>query len=131
VSVDGFVGLRRAAFIAVLAGALGSVGFLLRATSRNPSLLLVVLLTIWVVSPFVALLWASFASKLWSVPARVALYGVMLVVSLGALVIYTADALWPRSAQGAFVFIVFAPSAWLFSAIVVAVAAFTKRWKAG
>ncbi len=47
----GFVGLRTAASIAVLAGAVGSVGFLLRATNRNPSQLLVVLMAIWVVCP--------------------------------------------------------------------------------
>src|SRR5439155_22315661 len=62
----GFVGLRRAASIAVLAGAVCSVGFLLRATGRNPSQILVALMAIWVVSPFMALLWASFASKPWS-----------------------------------------------------------------
>ena len=59
----GLLRLRTAALIAVLAGAVGSVGLLLRATNRNPSQLLVVLLAIWVVSPFVALLWASIVSK--------------------------------------------------------------------
>ena len=80
-----FFGLRKAASIAVLAGAVGSVGLLLRATDRNPSQLLVVLLAIWVVSPFVALLWASIVSKGWSVLIRVTLYGVMLVVPLSSL----------------------------------------------
>ena len=64
----GFSGLRAAASIAVLAGAVISVGFLVRATGRNPSQLLVVLMAIWVVSPFVALLWANFVSKRWSAP---------------------------------------------------------------
>src|SRR5436305_321840 len=91
----GFIGLRIAALIAVLAGAVGSVGFLLRAINRNPSQLLVVLLAIWVLSPFVALLGANVASKRWSVPTRVTLYGVMLVVTLSSLAIYVADALWP------------------------------------
>jgi len=90
-----FLGLRTAALIAVLAGATGSVGLLLRATNRNPSHLLVVLLAIWVVSPFVALFWASIVSKRWSVQTRVTLYGVMLVVPLSCLAIYVADAIWP------------------------------------
>src|SRR5712692_1714369 len=81
-----YFGLRAAASIAVFAGAVGSVGLLLRATNRNPSQLLVVLLAIWVVSPFVALFWASIVSKRWSVLTRVTLYGVMLVVPLS---------LWP------------------------------------
>jgi hypothetical protein len=114
-----FIGLRTAASIAVLAGAVGSVGFLLRATNRNPSQLLVALMAIWVVSPFVALLWANIASKRWSVLTRVSLYGVMLLVSLSSLGIYEADALWPRNSQGAFVFIAVPPVSWLFSALVV------------
>lgn len=123
----GFSGLRTVASIAVLAGAVISVGFLVRATGRNPSQLLVVLMAIWVVSPFVALLWANLVSKPWSAPVRVSLYGVMLLVSLASLTIYSADALWPRSSQAAFVFIAVPPASWLLSAIAVSLAAFTSR----
>ena len=118
-----FVVLRTAALIAVLAGAVGSVGLLLRATNRNPSQLLAVLLAIWVVSPFVALLWASIVSKRWSVLTRVTLYGVMLVVPLSCLAIYVADAIWPRTSPRPFVFIPVPPASWLFSAFVVLAAA--------
>ena len=123
----GFVGLHTAALIALLVGVLGSVGLLLRATSRNPSLLLVVLLAIWVASPFVLLLLASIPAKRWSMLTRAALYGLMLVVALGSLAIYVADALWPRGAQGAFFFIIVPPVAWVSSAIVVSVAAIISR----
>src|ERR1700682_3355555 len=119
-----FVGLRTAAMIAVLAGAVGSVGLLLRATNSNPSQLLVVLLTIWVVSPFVALLWASIVSKRSSILTRVTLYGVMLVVRLSSVPIYAPDAIWPRTSPGPFVFIPVPPASWLFSALVVLAAAF-------
>jgi len=115
-------GLRTAASIAVLAGAAASVGLLLRATDRNPSQLLVVLLAIWVVSPL-ALFWPSIVSKRWSVPTRVTLYGVMLVVPLSCLAIYVADAIWPRTSPGPFVFIPVPPASWLFSALVVLAAA--------
>lgn len=127
ITKTGFSGLRTAALIAGLAGAVGSVGFLLRATNRNPSQLLVLLLAMWELSPFLALLWAHVASKRWSVLTRVTLYGVMLVVALGSLAIYEADALWPRSSQGAFVFIVVPPTSWLLSATVVSIAAFISR----
>ena len=118
-----FLCLRTAALIAVLAGAVGSVGLLLRATNRNPSQLLVLLLVLWVVSPFVALMWASIVSTRWSVLTRVTLYGVMLVVPVGCLAIYVADALWPRTSPGPFVFIPVPPASWLFSALVVLAAA--------
>ncbi|MBI4491908.1 MAG: hypothetical protein HY690_03845 [Chloroflexi bacterium] len=91
---------------------------------RNPSQLLVVLMAIWVLSPFVALLLAIVASKRRSVLARVTLFGVTLVMTLSSLAIYEAAALWPRNSQGAFVFIVVPPASWLLSAIVVPIAAF-------
>ena len=50
--------LCAAALIAVVVGAAGSVGLLLRAGQRTPRLLLV-LMTIWVLSPFIALVWAN------------------------------------------------------------------------
>jgi len=84
----GFLGLLRAvALLAVVAGAGGSVGLMLRAGQRTPRLLLV-LFTIWVLSPFVALLWAYMVSKRWSLVTRATLYCVTLVVTLGSLAIY-------------------------------------------
>ena len=51
----GFLGLLRgAALIAVLAGVVGSFGFLLRAGRRTPRFLLI-LFVLWVLSPFMAL----------------------------------------------------------------------------
>jgi hypothetical protein len=123
VNLGRFRGLRTAALIAVSAGAVGSVGLLLRATNRNPSQLLVLLLVLWVVSPFVALMWASIVSTRWSVLTRVTLYGVMLVVPVGCLAIYVVDAIWPRTSPGPFVFIPVPPALWLFSALVVLAAA--------
>jgi hypothetical protein len=114
--------LRAAGLIAVLAGAVGSVGLMLRAGQRTPRLLLVIFF-FWVLSPFVALVWADVVSKRWSALTRATLYGVMLVVALGSLAIYGNDALRPRKAQPAFVFVLVPPASWLLIAIVVPVAA--------
>jgi hypothetical protein len=114
--------LRAAGLIAVLAGAVGSVGLMLRAGQRTPRLLLV-LFFFWVLSPFVVLVWADVVSKRWSALTRAALYGVMLVVALGSLAIYGNDALRPRKAQPAFVFVLVAPASWLLIGVVVPVAA--------
>ena len=119
----GFLGpLRAAALIAVLAGAAGSVGLLLRAGQRSPRLLLVLFL-IWVLAPFVALVLAHVVSKRWSVLTRATLYSVMLVVTLGSLAIYGYDALRPRKAQAAFWYVLVPPVSWLLVAIVVPIAA--------
>jgi hypothetical protein len=119
----GFLGLlQAAALIAVLAGAVGSVGLMLHA-GRNAPRLLIVLFAIWVLSPFIALALANVVSKRWSVLTRATLYSVMLVVALGSLAVYGADALRPPRAQAAFVFVVVPPASWLLTAIVVGVAA--------
>lgn len=118
--------VRTTALVASLIGAVGSAGFLLRATSRNPSVLLVALLTLWVVSPFAALLRANVVSGRWSSPTRAALHAAALVLAAGSLAIYVADALWLRGSRGAFVFIVVPPASWLLGGNV-ALASFASR----
>jgi hypothetical protein len=121
-------GLRVAALVALLAGAVGSFGLMLHS-GRNAPRLLIVIFTIWVLSPFVVLGWADVVSKRkhWSVLTRAALHGVMLVVALGSLAIYGADAVWPRKAQAAFVYVIVSPASWLLTAAVVPMAAWISR----
>ena len=119
----GFLGrLRATALIAVLAGAGGSVGLMLRAGQRTPRLLLV-LFFFWVLSPFVALVLAHVVSKRWSALTRATLSSVMLFVTLCSLAIYGYDALRPRKAQAAFWYVLVPPASWLLIAIVVPIAA--------
>ena len=120
----GFLGLLRAvALIALVVGATGSLGFMLRAGQHTPRLLLV-LFTIWVLSPFVALLWANMVSKRWSVVTRATLYCVTLVVTLGSLVIYgELVVLKPPGSPNAFLFVAVPPASWAFMMIVIPMAA--------
>jgi hypothetical protein len=76
----------------------------------------------WVISPFLVLLLASVASRGWSALTRQALDSVMIVVTVGSLAIYGADAVWPRK-QAAFVYVVVPPVLWLLMATVVSIAA--------
>lgn len=119
----GFLGLLRVvAPIAVAAGAVGSVGLMLRA--GHPPLFLRVLFALWVLSPFIALLLAGMVSKRWSVITRSTLYCVMLVITLSSLAIYGYVVLRPRQSTPTFVFVVVPPGSWLLMAIVVLIAAF-------
>ena len=122
--------LRRAALIAVLVGAAGSVGFLLRAGQRTLRLVLVIML-LWVLGPFVALVVADLVSKRWTVlaqvPTRATLYSLMLVLTLGSLAVYADDAVRPRKAQAAFVFVMVPIASWLLMAIAIPIAAFLSR----
>lgn len=125
---SGFLGLlRSAARIAAPAGAVGSVGLMLHAGRRNDSRILLVLFTLWVLSPFVALVLADVVSKRWPVLIRATLYSVMLVLTLGSLTIYGDVALGPPRAKTAFVFVVVPPASWLLAAIAVLIAALISR----
>jgi len=126
---SGFLGLLRAvALITLVVVATGSLGFMFRAGQHTPRLLLI-LFTIWVLSPFVALLWANTVSKRWSVVTRAMLYCVVLIVTLGSLAIYgeLVD-LKPPGSANAFLFVAVPPVSLLFIMIVVPMAAFISGW---
>ena len=119
-----FLGLLRAVgLIAVVAGAVGSVGLMLYVGRHNGSWLLRVLFTIWVLSPFAALVVANVFSKRWAVPTRVVLYSLMVIIALGSLIVFGSVALSSPKARPAFMFVVVPPASWLLSGIVLSIAA--------
>jgi hypothetical protein len=125
---SGFLGLLRAAArIAVLAGAVGSVGLTLHAGRHNNSRVLLVLFTLWVLSPFMALVLADVVSKRWPILILATLYSVMLVLTLVSLALYGDVALGPTRAKTAFVFVVVPPASWLVTAIALSLAALISR----
>jgi hypothetical protein len=115
--------LRTAALIALPAGAAGSIGFMLRAGHRNPSRVLLILFAIWVLSPFVAMVFATIVSKDWAMLTRTTLYAVILVLTVSSLAIYGDVALGPPRAKTAFAFVVVPPLSWLLIAITISIAA--------
>jgi hypothetical protein len=119
-----FLGLlRAAALIAVPAAAGASIGLMLRVGHRNNSRVLLVLFGIWVLSPFMALVWANVISKRWPALTRATLYSVMLVLTLGSLAIYGDVAFGPPMAKPASVFLVVPLASWLLIVIVLPIAA--------
>lgn len=119
--------LRTVALIAVVAGAAGSVGLMLRVGHRNPSSVLMVLFAIWVLSPFMALGLTDVISKPWSSLTRATLYGLMLIVTLGSLLIYGNVAFGPPRSKPASVFLLVPLASWLLLVSVLAVAASVSR----
>ena len=116
--------LRAAALIAVLAGAVGSVGLTLRASQgRDLGLLAVLIFAIWVLAPFVALALAHVLARRWLVHTRATLYCLMLVLTLGSLAMYVGDALRHPGTQDAFVFVAVPLVSWLLIALVIPIAA--------
>ena len=117
------VRLRAAALAALLAGAIGSVGFTLWAGRHNSSIILPILFTLWVLCPFFALFWAKRAAKRWSIGARATLYCAMLICALGSLAIYAYVVLGPPRPKPASVFLMVPTASLVFVAISVAIAA--------
>ena len=127
---EGFQGglrfLRLAGLIAVLAGALGSVGFFLYASQQTPQFLRV-LFVIWVLSPFVAFVLAELISKRWPVLTRTTLYWMMVVVTVGTLAVYLDDALRHPWARPAVVYVMVPPSSLALSVLAFSIAALFSR----
>ena len=116
-----------AARIVVPAAALGSLALMFRSIHRNPSLLLIGFFVCWVLGPFVALGLADAMSARWPPRVRATLYIVTLLVAVASLGLYGADAVWPRKAQAAFVYIAGPPAFALFGAIIVSAAGLLSR----
>jgi hypothetical protein len=114
--------LRLAASLAAQVMAVVSVAFLLHATHRNPSVLLLVLMTIWVAAPFAALVWAIHVSK-----PRTPLYILALVIAAGALLAYSIDALGPPRAKAATMFVLVPLVSWILGGIAFAAVGVSRR----
>ncbi len=124
--------LRRTSLIVILLGAASSLGLMIYAGRHQRSTILMLLFSIWVLSPFIGLAWANLVSERWPVRTRATLDSVMLVSTLGSLAIYGAVALGYVAMKVGFVFLVVPLASWLLIAIAVALTAFaTKRPAAG
>lgn len=123
----GFAGLLRiVSLIATGAGAVGSVGLMIWIGHRNPSLVLLSLFVIWDLSPFIGLVLADILSRRWSRLVRVALYLLMLIITLGSLVLYGDVVLRPRP-QPAFRFLIVPLASWLLLMTVVSIGVLSGR----
>jgi len=108
--------------IALFAGAAGSVALMMRASARQRSILLILLFTSWVVSPFLALALANLRSATWQPSTRTALYGTMVGVTFISLSVYALQAMLPGMKAG-FIYLVVPAACWLFIAIAFATTA--------
>lgn len=117
--------LRLTALFVMLTGALASLGLMFYIGRRQPSWILIVLFTGWVLGPYAGLLIADRASGRWSPVARLALYCVMLVSTIGSVAIYAFVA--PSRPQPAFYFLVVPVATWLLAAIVIPTTALLAR----
>ena len=119
-------GLRSAAFVVLVMGAVGSVG-LLRHAQQHPPPILVVLFVIWVCAPFTVLGVANLLSKRWPRPVRATLYILTMFLAVMSLAIYLDDNIAHRTAKPAFVYVAVPPATVVVSMIAVGTAALMTR----
>lgn len=106
--------------VAIVAGLLGSVVFLLRSTGQGAGVVLRLVMTAWVVAPFVGLELAQ------RVLGR-ALPMLALAVAVASLAVYATNAITPLSPKAAFVFVIVPLGAWVVILFATSVAWISAR----
>ena len=117
---------RTVALISVVAGIVVSEVLVIREGGR-PQLLLTVAFVIWILLPFVALAWATFASKSWPVSARISLYCTTLLIVLGSVAFYGRIILHRAGSPHAFPFVMGPLASWALMLAVVPTAVAISR----
>jgi hypothetical protein len=118
-SVRNSVRLSAIGLIAVVIDGVGSLILMLRVGQNNPSILLMAMFSIWVVSPFVGLVVSTkVVTRRFVLNARM-ISSLMLSIPIISLAFYTDVVLRPRP-QPAFMFLVVPLGSWL---VIIAVGA--------
>jgi phosphate/sulfate permease len=116
--------LRTTAFTAALVATIVSVGLMLRACRFNDSGVALALIAVWILSPMMALVLAEAVAKRWLIFGRAPVYGLMLVVAFGSVIIYGMDVFIPLSPRKGFPYALVPAVSWLLILIVLVIAAF-------
>jgi hypothetical protein len=123
--------LRTLGLAATVIGVLVSVALLVyvgsRAGSNKTQPVVMLLIAIWVVSPWVILLALDAISKSWSDMTRSTIYGMMIFTTVISLAVYLYSAMGPVKPKAAAPFVAIPPLCWLLSAIAIAFASFIAR----
>ena len=112
--------LRASARVALVVGAAGSMMLMARAGARQRSVLLILLFSGWVLSPFLALALANLRAWAWTPRMRTTLHATMVAVAGLCLALYGMHAVRGVMKPG-FVYLVVPAAAWFL--IVVALGA--------
>jgi dienelactone hydrolase len=100
---------------------------MLRAGHRADSHFLLALFAVWVLSPFVGIVFANFVSARWSFLTRATFHGVTLILTVGSLAIYGNMVSAPPGSKLVVPFLVVPLGSWLLIAIVIPMAALLSR----
>jgi Na+-driven multidrug efflux pump len=110
--------LRITALIVLFAGAIGSLVLMFNAGRDQKSILLIVLFTGWLISPFVGLFIADIISKRWLSKTRLAIYLLILFITLASLILYSGVLNVPGT-KPAFKFLIVPLISWVLILVIV------------
>src|SRR5438105_3538615 len=97
--------LHRSAEVAAVVGAIGLVALTLYAGRNNNLPFLMILMSGWVLAPFMGYALANRFSGSWAASTRAVLDGVILVIAVLSLVMYAREVLSPPATKAATVFV--------------------------
>lgn len=104
--------LQTLAMTVAIIGAAGSLYFMFSASGNQKSVLLIVLFTGWILSPFAGLFLAAKIYMRWTAPSRSLLYWLMIILTIGSLVAYSG-AFNTQKTKNAFRFLIVPFISWL------------------
>src|SRR5947209_13979929 len=91
-------------------GALGSLYFMFNAGRHQKSILLIILFTGWVLSPFIGLFVASKISNHRKMPPQAIIYWLIIILAISSLIAYSGALILPGT-KTAFIFLIW-PFIW-------------------
>ena len=110
--------LRIIALIVLFVGAISSLVLMFNAGHNQKSILLIVLFTGWVLSPFMGLFIAEMISKRWLPKTRLAIFWLIIFIALASLIFYSG-ALNVPGTKPAFKFLIVPLISWILILVIV------------
>jgi len=113
--------------LALIAGAVGSLGLMLFAGRSNTHVLITLGFVFWVLAPFALLALAERKSESWAPATRATLHALTVLVAVGSLAIYGYRAAFPPRSTGAFLFVFVPPVSVVLVLVALAIASLMSR----
>lgn len=107
--------------VATIVSAIVSLGCMFWVGQHNRSIVLVTLFALWVLSPFIGLLWTRRFAYWYQYAAQAMIYGLIFLVSIGSAIFYAIAAFGPRWHHPALPFLAAPLLSWLLIGMVLLV----------
>lgn len=114
--------MRKAAMITAIVGGLLSVMLMIHTGRYNMPAVLIVLIGMWVLLPYDAMMVGNILSPRWSEATRVTLYRMTFLVTLVSVAIYASAAFGPPRPKPAFFFVIVPPLSLALIGIALSIA---------